>query len=378
MILPSQRHLFDLPDDVTWINCAYMSPQLHAVTEAGREAVGRKGRPWNLRPEDFFTESEKLRGLFAELVGTEVEGVALVPSVSYGLAVAAANVPVKVGQRLLVLAEEFPSNVYPWRELAERAGGQVVTVRRPEDGDWTAALLEELDERTALVAVPHCHWTDGGKVDLERLGERVREVGAALAVDATQSLGALPLDVARVRPDFLVASGYKWLMGPYSQGYLYVSPRFREGRPIEHNWLLRGGSEDFTRLVDYRDDFQPGARRFDVGERSNFVLVPMAREGLRQLRAWGVADIQQTLGALTERVAKGARSLRLEVPPEPHRAGHLLGLKRRGGYAPDVAAKLAARKVFVSVRGDNLRVSPHLYNTDADMDRLMEELDALV
>lgn len=378
MILPSQRHLFDLPDDVTWLNCAYMSPQLHTVTEAGREAVGRKARPWNIRPEDFFTESERLRGLFAELVGADAEGVALVPSVSYGLAVAAANVPVKVGQRLLVLAEEFPSNVYPWRELAERAGGQVVTVRRPEDGDWTRALLEELDERAALVAVPHCHWTDGGRVDLERVGERAREVGAVLAVDTTQSLGALPLEVGRVRPDFLVAAGYKWLMGPYSQGYLYVSPRYREGRPIEHNWVLRAGSEDFARLVDYRDDFQPGARRFDVGERSNFVLVPMAREALRQLRAWGVADIQQTLGALTERVAQGARALRLEVPPESQRVGHLVGLKRRGGYAPDVAAKLAARKVYVSVRGDNLRVSPHLYNTEADVDRLLEELDALV
>ena len=378
MILPTQRHLFDLPDDVTWINCAYMSPQLHEVSEVGKEAVMRKSRPWWVRPEDFFNDSEALRKLFARLVDADAEGVALVPSASYGLAVAAANVPVKVGQRLLVLAEEFPSNVYPWRELAQRAGGQVVTVRRPEDGDWTRALLEELDERTALVAVPHCHWTDGGLVDLVRVGQRVREVGAALAVDATQSLGALPLSVAEVKPDFLVAAGYKWLMGPYSQGYLYVAPRFREGQPIEHNWLMRGGSEDFARLVDYRDDFQPGARRFDVGERSNFVLVPMAMAALRQLLKWGAADVQETLRALTERVAKGARALTLEVPPESQRAGHMVGLKRRGGYGPDVAAKLAARKVFVSVRGDSIRVSPHLYNTEADVDRLLEELDALV
>jgi selenocysteine lyase/cysteine desulfurase len=378
MMLPSQRHRFDLPDDVTWLNCAYMSPQLRAVTEAGKEAVERKARPWLIRPEDFFTNSEALRGLFAELVGADADGVALVPSVSYGMAVAAANVPVRVGQRLLVLAEEFPSNVYPWRELAERAGGQVVAVGRPEDGDWTRALLAELDERTALVAVPHCHWTDGGRVDLVRVGERAREVGAALAVDATQSLGALPLSVAEVRPDFLVAAGYKWMMGPYSLGFLYVAPRFRQGRPIEHNWLLRGGSEDFSRLVDYRDDFQPGARRFDVGERSNFVLVPMAMAALRQLLAWGVDNTQETLCELTGRVAKGARALGLEVPPESQRAGHLVGLKRRGGYAPDVAAKLAARQVYVSVRGDSIRVSPHLYNTAADVDRLLELLAPLV
>ena len=316
MILPSQRHLFDIPEGLTWLNCAYMSPQTRAVSEAGREALGRKAKPWQVRPEDFFTESEALRRLFAQLVGADADGVALVPSVSYGMAVAAANLPVRVGQRLLVLADEFPSNVYPWRDLAERSGGQVVAVRRPEDGDWTRALLAEVDERTALVAVPHCHWTDGGRVDLERVGERVREVGAALAVDATQSLGALPLDVGVVRPDFLVSAGYKWLLGPYSQGYLYVAPRWRTGRPLEHNWLLRGGSEDFSRLVDYRDDFQPGSRRFDVGERSNFVLVPMALEALRQLLAWGVADIQESLRQLTSRVAQGARALHLEVPPD--------------------------------------------------------------
>lgn len=378
MRLPSQRHLFELPEDLTWLNCAYMSPQTRAVSEAGREAAGRKARPWQLRPEDFFHDSEALRRQFASLVGGDAEGVALVPSASYGLGVAAANVPVRVGQRLLVLAEEFPSNVYPWRDLAERSGGQLVAVRRPEEGDWTRALLGELDERTALVALPHCHWTDGSLVDLVRVGARAREVGAALAVDATQSLGALPLDVAQVQPDFLVAAGYKWLLGPYSQGYLYVAPRWRSGRPLEHNWLMRSGSEDFARLVDYRDDFQPGARRFDVGERSNFVLVPMAMAALRQLLAWGVADIQETLSALTARVAEGARALRLEVPPEGLRAGHLVGLKRRGGYAPDVAARLAARRVFVSVRGDSLRVSPHLYNTEADVDRLLEELDAVV
>jgi selenocysteine lyase/cysteine desulfurase len=285
---------------------------------------------------------------------------------------------VREGQRLVVLAEEFPSNFYPWRELARRAGGRLVTVSRPADGDWTRAVLDAVDERTALVAVPHCHWTDGGLVDLARVGARVREVGAALAVDATQSLGAMPLNVAEVRPDFLVAAGYKWLMGPYSQGYLYVAPRFREGQPLELNWIARQGSQDFARLVDYQDGFQPGARRFDVGERSNFVLVPMAAAALRQLLAWGTPALQATLRGLTGRVAEGARALGLETPPEAHRVGHLVGLRRRGGYAPDVAPRLAAQNVFVSVRGDNLRVSPHLYNTPADVDRLLEVLAPLV
>jgi selenocysteine lyase/cysteine desulfurase len=378
MTLPGQRHLFELPDDVTYLNCAYMSPQLRSVRAAGEAALGLKAQPWRVRPEDFFSGSEALRAVFARVVGADPEGVALVPSVSYGMATASANLKVREGQRLVVLAEEFPSNLYPWRELARRSRAEIVTVARPEDGDWTRAVLAQVDARCALVALPHCHWTDGSRVDLVRVGQRAREVGAALVVDGTQSVGALPLDVSAVQPDFLVASGYKWLMGPYSLGYLYVAPKHREGVPLEQNWMMRQGSEDFARLVDYRDAYQPGARRFDMGERSNFQLVPMAAAGLEQLLAWGVADIQATLRELTGRAAKGAAALGLEVVPEAHRSGHLLGLRRRGGYAPTVAKTLAGQNIHVSVRGDNLRVSPHLYNTPEDVDRLLAALAPLL
>jgi selenocysteine lyase/cysteine desulfurase len=377
MVLPSQRALFEIPDDVTFLNCAYMSPQLRAVRAAGEEALGRKAQPWRVRPEDFFSESEELRGLFARLIHADAEGVALVPSVSYGMAVVAANLRVQEGQRILVLAEEFPSNLYSWRELARRTGASLFTVPRPPDGDWTRALLEQMDARCALVAVPHCHWMDGTWVDLVKVGARAREVGAVLAVDATQSLGALPLSVEEVRPDYLVAAGYKWLMGPYSQGYLYVAPQHREGQPLELNWIARKGSQDFTRLTDYPEEFQPGARRFDMGERSNFLQIPMAAAALRQLLAWGVENTQETLRELTRRVARGAEALGLEVAPEAHRAGHLVGLRRRGGYPPDVTAQLAARQVYVSVRGENLRVSPHLYNTAVEVDRLLEVLGSV-
>ncbi len=378
MTLPSQRHLFEIPDGLTYLNCAYMSPQLRSVRAAGEEGLARKSQPWRIKSDDFFTETEQLRGLFAQLVGGDVEGVAITPSASYGLGVAAANLRAREGDKVLVLAGEFPSNVYPWRDLARRTGAHVVTLERPEDGDWTRVVLQALDERTAVVALPHCHWTDGARVDLVRVGARAREVGAALAVDATQSLGAMPLDVAEVQPDFLAVASYKWMMGPYSLGFLYVAPKHREGQPLELNWIARQGSEDFATLVNYRNEFQPGARRFDVGERSNFVLVPMAMAALRQLLAWDVAATQETLRELTRRAARGGEALGLEVPGEAARAGHLLGLRKRGGYAPDTAAKLAARNIFVSVRGENLRVSPHLYNAAADVDRLLEALAPLV
>jgi len=374
IVLGTPRKLFDIPDDIAYLNCAYMSPQLRAVRAIGEEAVARKSRPWEISPRDFFENSETARKLFAQFVGGDAEGVAIVPSVSYGMAVATANIPLKAGQNVVVLEEEFPSNVYPWRELAKHAGAEVVTVPRSAGHDWTSAILERVDDRTAVVAVPNCHWTDGSVLDLVRTGERAREVGATLVVDATQSLGAHPLDVSEVRPDFLVSAAYKWLLGPYSLGFLYVGEGYREGVPIEHNWISREGSEDFARLVEYTDAYGPGARRYDVGERSNFVLLPMAIEALRQILAWGVENIAVSLRELTTSIEVEAEKLGVETVPASMRVGHMIGLGL-GPEAPrDLAIRLAEENVFVSVRGHNLRVSPHLYNTERDVERLFDSL----
>jgi selenocysteine lyase/cysteine desulfurase len=374
MNLGDERGLFEIPENVTYLNCAYMSPQLRSVREVGERAVARKSRPWKLTASDFFEDSEKSRALFARLVGGDPDGVALIPAVSYGIAVAAANVTVQERQRILILEDQFPSNVYSWRELAKHSGAKLVTVSRPPDNDWTSAVLDDLDEDTAVVAVPNCHWTDGSLLDLARIGERAREAGAALVVDAIQSLGAHPLDVREVRPDFLVASAYKWLLGPYGIGFLYADEGWREGTPIEHNWINRRGSDDFSRLVGYQDAFQPGARRYDVGERSNFALLPMANEALRQILHWGVENVSATIGVLTALVEREAKDRGVEAIPAKMRARHMIGLKHGSGSPEDLAAQLAAQNVFVSVRGESVRVSPHLYNTEEDINRLFAAL----
>ena len=329
MKLSSQRQLFEIPEDITYLNCAYMSPQPRGIRETGEKSLALKSEPWKVTPQDFFEESERARDLFAEIIHAEADGVAIVPSVSYGIAVAAANLSVQRGQNILVLDEQFPSNVYPWRELAVERAANLVTVPRPEDDDWTTALLDHIDEHTAIVAAPNCHWTDGSLVDLVRVGAAVREAGAALVVDATQSLGAHPFDVSEVRPDFLISAGYKWLLGPYSLGFMYVSEEYREGTPIEQNWIVRERSEDFARLVDYRDGFQPGARRYDVGERSNFVLLPMANAAVRQVLDWGVENISETIGLLTERIEKSAAKFGLGATAEDYRGRHMIGLRPR-------------------------------------------------
>ena len=375
VVLGSQRELFEIPEDVTYLNCAYMSPQLRTVRAVGEEALARKSRPWEISPRDFFDNSETARGLFAQLVGGDTEGVAIIPSASYGMAVATANVPLKTGQNVVVLEEQFPSNVYPWRELAKRTGAEVVTVPRSAGQDWTSVVVERVNGRTAVVAVPNCHWTDGSILDLVRTGERAREVGAALVVDATQSLGAYPLDVSEVRPDFLVSAAYKWLLGPYSLGFLYVGEAYREGVPIEHNWISREGSEDFARLIEYTDAYGPGARRYDVGERSNFVLLPMAIEALRQILAWGVENIAASLRGLTDRIEEEAERLGMEAVPTSMRAGHMIGLGLGPETPKDLSTRLAEENVFVSVRGHSLRVSPHLYNTERDVGCLFDSLN---
>jgi selenocysteine lyase/cysteine desulfurase len=315
--------------------------------------------------------------LFAGLIGAEGRDIAIVPAASYGIATAAQNFPVRAGQRILVLGEQFPSNVYAWRGLARRTGAEVVTVARPANDDWTSAILAVLDERVAVAAVEPLHWTDGALVDLEAVGARARAVGAALVVDATQSLGALPFDVRRIRPDFMVAATYKWLLGPYGGGFLYVAPHRQDGRPLEEHWIARKNSVNFSTLVDYRDEYESGAVRYDVGERLNFHLLPMAIAALEQIHEWGVDSIQATLRAMTDRLAARLEPLGLGMIARERRAGHYLGLRFRGGVPDGLADRLAAAKVYVSVRGrDFMRVSPHLWVSAADEDRFVEILRA--
>jgi len=377
LALASQRHLFEIPDDVAFLNCAYISPLPKVSLSAGDRGLRRKAQPWTIAVADFFRSSETVRKLFADLINADADDVAFAPAVSYGMAQAAHNIPIQRTQRIVTLSEQFPSNVYPWMDLAERTGAAFVSAPRPGDDDWTSALLSFIDGSTAIVAVPQCHWTDGGIIDLEAIAAACRRVGAALCVDATQSVGALPFDVKRIDPDFVAVASYKWLLGPYSLGFLYVAPRWQRGRPIEHNWIAREGSEDFAGLVNYSQDFQSGARRFDVGERSNFALMPVAEASLKLISQWTVPRICETLRLRTRAVAERARGeFGIASVPDQRRAGHYLGLRFSGGVPPDLPKRLAAANVYVSVRGQAMRVTPHVWNTDDDVEKLFAVLKA--
>ena len=374
MTLPNQRSLFDIPRDVAYLNCAYMSPLLHSAIEAGIGGMRAKARPWTITPTDFFSDVEIVRRLAATIIGCDANDISLVPAASYGIATAMQNLSLASDQEILVLEEQFPSNVYGWMELARRSGAKLKTVPRPADDDWTQAILNAINSKTALAALPHCHWTDGSLIDLELVSVSLRKYDAALVVDATQSLGAMPLDINRIQPDFLVAACYKWLLGPYSTGILYVAPKHQNGQPIEPGWANRAGSEDFTALVNYRDEYQAGARRFDIGERSNFALLPPLIVGFQQIIDWGVDAIQETITGMTDIIANRAEENGLRIGNRSHRAGHFLGVRLPGGVPSNLTVELASHGVFVSVRGDSVRVTPHLYNNSDDVDRLFEFL----
>ena len=363
-MIANQRHLFGIPEGIAYFNCAFTSPLPEPVLEAGRTAMERKRTPWKITSEDFFAGLEDARRSFAALLGCAPDAVAVTPSVSYALAAAARNIPLAKDKHVLILDEQFPSNVYSWLKLAP---GRVRAVPRPAEGTWCDHLLSFINEEIGLVALPQCHWMDGTVFDLGAVRAACDRAGAKLAVDATQSLGAMPFDLDAVRPDVLAASGHKWLLGPYGVSFCYMAEDLRSGEPLEENWLNREGSEDFSRLTEYRSEYRPGARRFDVGEASNFILMPMAAQALKLVAGWGPEHIAAALAQVTNRLAVTGEAFGLTPTPAPERAPHMVGLTLPHGKAKPVAQAMARENVFVSARDRTLRVAPHLYANEADV-----------
>jgi selenocysteine lyase/cysteine desulfurase len=380
--LACQRGEFDIPADVHFLNCAYMGPLPRRAQEAGVAGIRAKAVPIHISPDDFFRDSDVGRALFAGIIGApDPARVAILPSVSYGVGIVARNIHMRPGQRIVVAAGQFPSNVYAWRRLAARAGGSVHTVS-PAAGEhrgegWSRALSDAIDERVAVVALPQVHWTDGTRFDLEFVGARARAAGAAFVIDGTQSIGAMPFDVQAVGADAVICAGYKWLLGPYGVSWGWFGPRFDDGEPLEETWIGRRDSHLFQRLVEYRDEYQPGAVRYDMGERSNFVLLPMAIESMRLVGSWGAAAVQAYCHRLMEDVIAEAAGMGFTAEHADWRGAHLFGLRAPPGVdLQQLDLELRRRGVYASLRATALRVSPNTYNDDADAAVLLEALRA--
>ena len=381
MGLTCQSAAFSLPPGLHYLNCAYMGPLPRESQQAGIAGIGRKGNPSTIVPADFFSESEEVRRLFAELINGDSSRIAIIPAVSYGVATVARNTPIEQGQNIVVVGEDFPSDVYGWRKSAQKAAAELRVIAPPppqganRGAAWNELVLAAIDQNTAVVALPHVHWTDGTRFDLMKIGRAARAARAALIVDATQSAGALPFDVQQVQPDAVICAGYKWLLGPYSTALAYFGPRYDGGEPIEENWIARKGSEDFQRLIDYEDEYDSGAIRYDGGQRSNFILLPMLIAALRLVLKLTPEGIQQYCERLIQQPIDRARELGFSVEERQWRGSHLFGLRAPEGMdLMRLFRALQARSVAVSLRGSAIRVSPHVYNSEEDLNALIQAL----
>jgi selenocysteine lyase/cysteine desulfurase len=366
-----------VPDEVAYFNTANMSPLLAAVREAGEAGLARRSAPWLVAADDWFSDVERLRQAYSRILRCDADGVALIPATSYGLAVAARNVSAGADEHVVVLAREYPSNYYTWCRFCARTGAELVVADREPGATWTEAVLAVLGERTRVVSVPNVHWTDGAPLDLDAVVPAARRFGAVVVIDASQSLGAMPLDVSRLRPDFVVSVGYKWMLGPFGLGCLYVGDDYRDGEPLEENWINRAGSDDFAALVDYTGEYRAGARRFDVGQRTSFGLVPMAIAAAEQLLDWTIDEVAASLREVTVQIAQRVEGLGLATAGSDDRGPHMLGIELPRDTARAAAHRLSDHGVVASVRGNSLRIAPHLHTTPEDTDRLLSALSRL-
>jgi selenocysteine lyase/cysteine desulfurase len=360
-----------------------MSPLHKSVEKAGIEAILKRRRPYAIEAEHFFGDVTLLKENFARVIGSlDSDRIAIVPSVSYGISNVTNNINLKRDEEIILVEDQFPSNVYPWMGLIKSKGGNIRFVSpekgQPRGASWNRNILEQITDKTRVVAMPHIHWADGTKFDLIQIRKRCNDIGALLVIDGTQSIGALPFDFEAIQPDALICAGYKWLMGPYSFGLAYYGEYFDKGTPIENNWINRLYSEDFKGLVNYQPKYQPGAARYSVGEHSNFNLVPMMQVALQLVDQWSPAAIQEYCKNLVDEYLPEFRDLSISMEDPDYRANHILGLAIPEGIEiEELKQHFHKMKVSVSFRGNSIRVSPNIYNDSSDLATLLDCLKGI-
>lgn len=376
-MLGNLRSEFEIPRDVCYLKSAYMGPQPKRVIEAAIDGARRRSQPWRIAPIDFFTEVEQMRTEFARVANCSPDNIAVVPSASYGAATAARNLPLAARDRVLMIDEQFPSNYYVWKRAADAADAEIVFANPDAGQDWTSATHKQIEQhsgRIKLATLEMHHWLSGEAIDLLSICTALRDAGAGVVLDLTQTMGVYPVDLAALDPDFVLVSAYKWLLCPYGAGFLYVADRHLDGVPIEENWASRHGSEDFSQLANYSEKYQGGARRFDVGQRASFSNVAASVAALTLLNEWGAAEISETLGATNLAIAKILQEFGFTTPAPETRAPHIQSARPENGNAREIAAALGQQQVFVSHRGDDLRFAPHVFNDEEDLEHLRKAL----
>jgi selenocysteine lyase/cysteine desulfurase len=359
--------------DAIYLNHASTGALPQRTVRTVTDWIQRRAEPWRIGDGESFEMLAKGRRLVAQLVGADAGEIALMPNTGVGINLAAFALPLQPGDVVLTPDLEFPANVYPWMALAERRG---VIYRRVPCLDGVvdeARLLRELeDPAVKLLALSWVGFATGARVDLEALGRACRARGVWFVVDAIQGLGVVPLDLRRCHVDILACGAQKWLLSPWGTGFTYVRRELvARLDPQVVGWVAVRGSDDFTRLLDYDLAWRDDARRFELLTLGYQDFAGM-NESLALLLELGPARVAAHVESLVSRIIAWAAEhpeVELVTPAEPARRAGIVSLRLPD--PPAAAARLREAKVAFSLREGSIRLSPHCYTNDDDIDRAL-------
>jgi len=320
---------------------------------------------------DWFDDADRLRGLLARLIHAEAADIAFMPNVTAALSLLMNGLDLRPGDRIVTFENEFPDSIY-FPALKRSRGVEFI------ESPWKG-FLDAINSRTRLVLLSEVNYTNGFRPPLEEIARRAHERGAVLFVDGTQSLGALQIDARAVQVDMYAVHGYKWLLSPNGAAFCYVSPGLRERlAPNAVGWRSHRAWRRVDSLHHGPPEFTSRSEKYEGGMLS-FPLLYAMEASVRMILEIGPAAIERRVmelaGCLRERLrALGAR---LRADESPHYQSPIVAA-RFARPASELARTLKERGVLVSARHDNLRVSTHFYNNQQDIDRLAEELKALL
>ncbi len=374
----SQKHLFSLEPTIHYLNCGYKSPLLKSAEKATIEALIRDRNPSYITPDDFFDQVIEVRELFGKLINCPARNIAIIPSSSYGFASVLNNVKPKFDGNAITIKNEFPSGYFSLERWCDLNDNDFIVIEPEENSsaeDWNTKIINSITEDTSVVLISSIHWMNGLKFNLKAIGLKCKEVGAKFIVDGTQSVGAIPLDISQTPIDALVCASYKWLFGTYSIAFAYISDDFDKGIPLEESYMNRTNGRNFAKLTDYEPNYMPSAGRYNMGQASNLIAMPIVHEGLKQLLKWGVQNIDLYCKKQIEPLLNFFTSIDIKLENDLFRSNHLVGVKLPKQFDTKKLIEIfGENKVFVSFRGESLRVSVNVFNDEEDIQTLIESI----
>ncbi len=345
-------------------------PAQKAIAGWAREAAEEGATDWSA----WTHRVEETRRRAARLIGSAAAEIALVPNTTSGISLVAEGYPWLSGDNVVTLADEFPSNQYPWMNLA----GRGVETRRvsTDEGRLDLAKLDEAcDERTRIVAISWVGYATGYRHDLGAVAQIAHHHGALVCLDAIQGLGVFPLDVGQTAIDFLAADGHKWLLGPEGAGVLYVRGEHLERlRPLGVGWNSVVHSHDF-RHIELK--LKPSAERYEGGSQ-NMVGMLALGASLEMLLGYGIDQIAEQILKITDQACERLAQIGAQIVSvrEGERRSSIVSFELAGHDPALVRRHCLAQRVLLSCRGGRLRISPHAYNNEDDLDRLIAALES--